>query len=191
MRYGNVRIAVHLATPEIKEKIIDSLPQNISLKLKKELPWLLSEISKTEKGKNGDVRERNKYRVAQSRLQNAKESIAELDRDYKKYSVEILGNYGFSKFEEDSTVQGGSVSIYQTYLFKDEYVYIFQSREEIGEKMSVESHGKQFSALLKSFRTRRMNEIPTELGVCIPLGFLPDDGRTVTDIKGTSNNWLS
>ncbi|KQQ39233.1 hypothetical protein ASF61_22250 [Duganella sp. Leaf126] len=28
-----------------------------------------------------------------------------------------------------------------------------------------------------------MNEIPTELGVCIPFGFLPDDGRTVTDIK--------
>ncbi len=46
-----------------------------------------------------------------------------------------------------------------------------------------EKHGKQFVAMLAKFRPRKANEIPTELGVCIPHGFIADDGKTATDIK--------
>jgi hypothetical protein len=37
--------------------------------------------------------------------------------------------------------------------------------------------------MLKKFKTRAPNEIPTEPGVCIPFGFIPDDGRTVVEFK--------
>jgi hypothetical protein len=46
-----------------------------------------------------------------------------------------------------------------------------------------EAHKKDFTGMLAKFRTRAPNEIPTELGVCVPYGFIPDDGKTVTELK--------
>jgi hypothetical protein len=33
------------------------------------------------------------------------------------------------------------------------------------------------------FRPRKSGEIPTDLGVCFPYGFIADDGKMITDIK--------
>ncbi|MGK5030023.1 T6SS immunity protein Tli4 family protein [Janthinobacterium sp. MDT1-19] len=55
--------------------------------------------------------------------------------------------------------------------------------EEIRNKDSEAAHGQQFIQFLKSFRPRATAEVPKELGLCIPHGFIADDGRAISSIK--------
>jgi hypothetical protein len=183
IHFGNTRISVSALSPSVKSAIIDSLPENTVARLKKDLVWMAAEVKKAEKRKNGDVRERNRYDVATSEVENTNRTIAELIGKYKAFDPGLADSYGYWTGEDKASIGGDQYSIYRAYLFRGDYLYTFESREAVGPKMSIQSHGKQFSLLLANFRPRRMNEIPGELGVCIPFGFLPDDGRTVIDIK--------
>ena len=183
IKFGNTRISVHLVDPAVRKAVIESLPENSLAYLKKKLIRAEAEVKKTEKRKNGDIRERNQYDIALTSVESTKQAIAELIEKYRPFHPGLADSYGYRTEEYGSSGGGERYSTYRAYLFNANYLYTFESQETLDTKISVESHGKQFSALLASFRTRRMNEIPTELGVCIPFGFLPDDGRTVTDIK--------
>jgi hypothetical protein len=183
IHFGNTRIGVKHLEPGLKEEILDFLPPNRLVQLKKKLELAEADLQKATASKNGDVRERQAYRLANTRVEGTRTSIAELTTKYKPYDPGVVNSYGYWVSEAEASGNGDQYSIYRAYLFAADYVYTFESQEKISSKMTIENHRKQFSALLKSFRPRRMNEIPTELGVCIPYGFLPDDGRTVTDIK--------
>lgn len=52
--------------------------------------------------------------------------------------------------------------------------------EEVNKQIA-----KQVNAVLNDFRPRALYEIPTQPGVCIPFGFIPDDGKAIRDIAVT------
>jgi hypothetical protein len=183
IRFGKTRIRVNALEKGIKDAVLASLPAKRISALKKELAWAEANLQKKLKLKNGNVRERNQYEIARSDVESTKRSIDEISAKYELYDPGLTDSYGYWTTEEEASGNGDRYSIYRAYLFTTGYLYTFESRETLGPTMSMETHRKQFSALLTSFRPRRMNEIPADLGVCIPFGFLPDDGRTVTDIK--------
>ncbi|MDR7049117.1 hypothetical protein J2X54_001565 [Duganella sp. 3397] len=183
IRFGNIDISVKGVKKGTKEEIIEFLPNNQMRSFKERLDEAELEEKAAFKNRNGDVRQRQTYHLATSRVARFKKSIEELSSKYSSYDSGIADSYGYGSVEEERAGNGKKYSILKTYLFIGDYMYNFESRETIKPDMSEEKHREKFSALLKSFRPRRMNEIPTELGVCIPFGFLPDDGRTITDIK--------
>ena len=183
IRFGNVDISVKATKPGMKEEIINFLPSNKIQYYKKQLKEAEQEERATFKNKDGNIRQRQAYDLATSDVGSLKKSIEENSRKYKSFEAGINDSYGYEWIEEEATRNGDRYSALRVYLFIGDYIYNFESKETIAPNMSVENHRSKFSALLKSFRPRRMNEIPTELGVCIPFGFIPDDGRTITDIK--------
>jgi hypothetical protein len=75
-------------------------------------------------------------------------------------------------------------SLYRAYLYRSEYAYIFESEVELIEGMTKERHQQHyFLDMVGRFRPRKSGEIPTDLGVCFPYGFIADDGKMITDIK--------
>ena len=183
IRFGNTNVSVKKIKEGAREEIISFLPDNRIKSFKKRLEQAEQQERAASKNKDGDVRQRHIYALANSRIESFKKSIEEIAGKYSPYDSGIAESYGYGFTEDSSSRNGDRYSILTTYLFIGEYLYNFESRERIKPNMSVEKHREKFSALLKSFRPRRMNEIPTELGVCIPFGFFPDDGRTITDIK--------
>ena len=182
IRFGNVDVSVKVIKPGMREEVIKFLPSNKILYFKKRLKEAEQEEKATFKTKDGDIRQRQAYHLATSDIKSLKKDIEETSRKYMSFESGIKDSYGY-EWTEEASGNGGRYSVLREYLFMSKYIYIFESKETIAPNMSVENHRSKFSALLKSFRPRRMNEIPTELGVCIPFGFIPDDGRTITDIK--------
>lgn len=76
-----------------------------------------------------------------------------------------------------------SDSVYLAYMVRGDYVFVFESGVQLSPTLDREQHKRQFLKLLRDFRPRKPYEIPTELGICIPYGFILDDGTTFTDIK--------
>lgn len=183
IHFGNTLISVNALAPGVREEVLGSLPGNNVSALRKQLACMETELQKAQARKNGDAKERNRYQSAKSDVESTKKTINAMTEKYKSYQPGIADSYGYWSTEDESSGSGDKYSIFRAYLFAPKYFYKFESSETLGPKMSMETHRKQFSALLASFRPRRMNEIPTELEVCIPFGFLPDDGRTVIDIK--------
>jgi hypothetical protein len=62
------------------------------------------------------------------------------------------------------------------FLLRDGRAYRFMSTGGAHEAPFAERK-KAFMDMLQRFRVRQLYEIPTELGLCIPYGFIPDDGR--------------
>jgi hypothetical protein len=183
IRFGNTNISVKMIKQGMKEEIINFLPSNKVEYFKSKLKEAEREEKENFKNRNGDIRQRQRYHLAKSRIEDLKKSIDETTGKYKVFTSGVKDSYGYESIEEEASGNGDRYSVIRAYMFIGKYIYNFESNETITPTMSVEKHREKFSSLLKSFRPRRMNEIPTELGVCIPFGFMPDDGRTITDIK--------
>lgn len=183
IHFGNVTISVVALEPGIKDDVIVSLPFARLARLSKELSAMEAALPKLKALKNRSDKDENRYEVAESGIASSKETIAGMKAKYHEFSPGIADSAGYMIAEEESSGSGDKYSIYRAYMFKNDFLYTFESQEKITAAMTLEKHRQQFVTLLKSFRTRKTYEVPTELGVCIPHGFLPDDGRTVTDIK--------
>ena len=183
IRFGNTQIAVHEIEPAVKQAILDSLPQNILVYLKNKLALADAELKKQEKRRSNGFKEQEAYEDILMTVENTKKTIREIVDKHKPFSAGLPDSYGYQAEEEEASGNGDRYSIYRAYLFRSDYVYTFESKEVVTEKNSAELNRNRFLAQLAKFRTRRLNEIPAEPGVCIPFGFLPDDGRTITDIK--------
>lgn len=80
-------------------------------------------------------------------------------------------------------------SIYRAYLTRGKFLYVFESTERLTEEMTKKRHLEKFVEILGRFRPRDAGEIPSDLGVCFPYGFIADDGKMITDIK-QSLRWV-
>ncbi len=189
IRFGNTRISVTALTPAARDEVLASLPDNRHSAWQKKLAQREAELKRATKRKNGTEKERNAYEIAKDEVAEAKKALDELAQGYKPYRPELADSRGYWSSEEAAAGNGDRYSIYRAYLFRQDYLYSFESKALLGPAMTAETHGRQFSALLASFRQRKMNEIPSEPGVCIPYGFLPDNGQTVIDIK-QSIRWV-
>ena len=99
------------------------------------------------------------------------------------FNPNIPNAQGFGKAIADGASSVENFSVYRVYITYKKYVYIFESSKRITTKDYRKLHEQEFVAQLKKFVPREANEIPSGPGVCIPYGFLRDDGTTPSDMK--------
>jgi hypothetical protein len=178
---------VHIA---VVETTTDSARERIRART----PWARIERH------NGYIKERSEYLArldklkkksakVQVQMENAEFAIKEWEKtkreiqdEYERVHLPLADSEAYWTSEEG---RGGSPSdsIYRAYLTRGEFVFVFESVAELSGVMTKEIHNKQFLEFLGRFRPRKANEIPAELGVCVPYGFIADDGRMISDIK--------
>lgn len=69
------------------------------------------------------------------------------------------------------------------YFFIDYKVFLFRFSKNDGDDISLNK--KYFDSVLNGFRLRSLYETPKQQGICIPYGFIPDDGTTPRNIAVT------
>jgi hypothetical protein len=181
MRFGNNQIAVLLAqNSERGESIKGDLP-SVSLgqyeKLILEAKMLLEKV-KGEKSPS-----KNHISNLEDSIENWIAAISEIKLETFPFDPGVPGGEGYGRTEAHGGSRVDNYSIYRAYITHGKYIYVFESTRALGGKLNKEDHAKEFSAFLKNFRPRAENEVPSELGVCIPHGFIRDDGKTLSDIK--------
>ncbi|MGY4828516.1 T6SS immunity protein Tli4 family protein [Sphaerotilaceae bacterium SBD11-9] len=92
-------------------------------------------------------------------------SIANLQRDWHPMDLGLPDSLGYA----------AGPTLY-AFLLRDGRAYQFMSTGGEGEP-KFEERERAFRDMLKRFQVRKMHEIPKALGICIPYGFIPDDGR--------------
>jgi hypothetical protein len=107
----------------------------------------------------------------------------EMQDKYERVHLPLAKSEAYWTSREGRGTGSPSYSIYRAYLTRGEFVFVFESVAELSSVMTKQIHNKQFLEILAKFRPRNANEIPAELGLCVPYGFIADDGRMISDIK--------
>ena len=184
MKFGDTHIAViGPSNPALVKDVLHLTPFIRIETLKEEIKELRADIV-TLNNSNSDTPKRARY------LKEAEEEIRRLDKrikeDGEKYKIFNTGLPNSEAYWAKEVNRWGNStynSIFKAYLMRENYIYVFESDREVKDAAEQEKHKQNFLKLLKNFRVRQPNEIPTELGVCIPHGFIPDDGTTFSEFK--------
>lgn len=184
IRLGDVKIGVlSPITDATLEEIRFVMPEPKIVRLKKNIA---DAMKYTEKVKNSKMPEARIQRVVedrQNRIREWEKMITETQAGYETLSLPFAEGEGFWTSEARDRDGSYTLSILQAYLRRDGFLYVFQSKVALDSEMTKARHHERFIEVMQRFRPRKTHEIPTELGVCIPHGFISDDGRTITDIK--------
>ncbi|MDQ4624271.1 T6SS immunity protein Tli4 family protein [Janthinobacterium lividum] len=183
IQVGNVRIGV--LGPLGKEDMAalrEAMPQPRIDRLQALLKDDEAELAAL-KGQPANAKTRQASYLAQKSLTGRQAQIKELQSNYQTFDSGLPDSDGYRSSEGSGTANPTRYSIYRSHLKRGEYVYVFESMQEIRDNNSEAAHGQQFIRFLKSFRPRAANEVPKELGLCIPHGFIADDGKTVSAIQ--------
>lgn len=92
-------------------------------------------------------------------------SIERIEADWQSLDLGLPDSLGYA----------AGPTLY-AFLLRDGRAYRFMSTGGAHEAPFAERK-MAFMDMLQRFRVRQLYEIPTELGLCIPYGFIPDDGR--------------
>jgi hypothetical protein len=178
---GSVRIAViKPVDEEAKQVIVRNFPVKRAVELERNLVSLRGELKELESKSEKSETDLDAIWVKQR-------DIGYLNGRLKSLQVETLDlgvpeSYGYAeRVTVPNEVQ--DFSVLHAYLFRGDAVFVFESRVQISSKDLETAHRLQFRNKIERFRVRKDYEIPTGPGVCIPHGFLPDDGRVPVDIK--------
>lgn len=98
-------------------------------------------------------------------IADAETSIANLEKDWHPMDVGLPDSLGYA----------AGPTLY-AFLLRDGRAYQFMSTGGQGEA-KFEERERAFLAMLKRFEVRKLHDIPKAPGICIPYGFIPDDGR--------------
>jgi len=184
LRFGSAYIAViGSVSGTKKEKIFDITPPALEAGLRELIARSRKYIDEQRREVKDAERLRREVEEREEFIRMWEKTIKEDREKFEPFDPGVPASYGYwtSSIEaNDDTIR---YSKYRAYLTRGEYVYVFESSVRMHTPSDKEAHKRDFSAMLKSFRPRALNEIPTEPGVCIPYGFIPDDGRTVVEFK--------
>lgn len=92
-------------------------------------------------------------------------SIANLQKDWHPMDLGLPDSLGYA----------AGPTLY-AFLLRDGRAYQFMSTGGQGEP-KFEERERAFLDMIKRFQVRKMHDIPKAPGICIPYGFIPDDGR--------------
>jgi len=184
LRFASTYIAVIGSVSDTrKEEIFKRTPPEIEANL---MGW----INKTHLYIEEQRRETKNLELARKEIAESEKfilmwekTIQENREKFEPFDPGVPASYGYWASSIEANDDKNLYSNYRAYLTRGDYVYVFESTVKMDSPSDKEAHKRDFSAMLKSFRTRALNEIPTEPGVCIPYGFIPDDGRTVIEFK--------
>lgn len=99
----------------------------------------------------------------EQKIKDAKAAAANVDETFSIIDIGI----------PDSVVRKHG----DVYVYRDHKMFRFQGSYD-------DASGRaRFLEMVKKFRYRKLYEVPHERGLCIPFGFLPDDGTTPFDIQ--------
>jgi hypothetical protein len=184
MRFGRTRIAViGPADAAIGKDVLALTPWVRIAELKARIKETHAAIGELKKANVKSERWSSDLRSAEEQVQEWETSIKEKQDKFEAFDPGLPNSLGYWSKEALTPDDAKFYSILRAYLMRDHYIYVFESHREIGKATDKDEHKQEFTALLKQFRVRKANEVPTELGVCVPHGFIADDGKTVTDFK--------
>jgi hypothetical protein len=181
MRFGNSQIAVFdTPTAEIAERVRRDMPA-VAIERHERYIREAELRLKKEKGE----KEPSEYSISgiEDSIKSWKDAIAKIKAERLPFDPGVVGGEGFLRTEAHGGSQVDNYSIYRAYITRGNRIFVFESTGALDGKFTKESHAREFSAFLKNFRNREEGEIPSEIGVCIPYGFIRDDGKTLSDIK--------
>lgn len=186
MRYDDTLIAVIASVNGIaKEKVFEATPRARVEALKKSIEEKHAYIARLKKP--GKIKDANKDEI-EDQLEDIKRLetvIAKYRTDYEQFETGLPNSEGYWTSEDSSGDQAERDSILRAYVTRGDHIFVFESTTLIKTPADKEAHKKKFSLMLSNFRTRAANEIPSERGVCIPFGFIQDNGDTAIEFKQT------
>lgn len=181
MRFGNTRVAVIVAGGGAKETLLGSLPTAREAHLRKRIEEKRRVIAERKEKGIKTQQDRWLLYLDENAIRSWGERIKKIQAEHEPFSSGVPDSEGYwTSWVEPG---GDRYSVLRAYLTRGDFVYVFESSQIMTTAADKEAHKKDFSAMLARFRTRTPHEIPTELGVCVPFGFIPDDGTTVTEFK--------
>lgn len=184
MRFGNTLVAVIGSVGGIlKESVLESTPAATEARLKT--------LIKEERAYMAGLRKEGaKTETVLTHLERAEDAIRSWEKtlkdsqeNFEPFNPGLPDSEGYWTSWTEASDETNRYSVLRAYLTRGDFIYVFESRSKLIKPADKEDHKKSFAAMLSKFRTRAPNEIPTELGVCVPFGFIPDDGKTVTEFK--------
>lgn len=98
-------------------------------------------------------------------IKDMEASIANIQKNWHPIDLGIPNSKGYA----------AGPDLY-AFLYHDGHLYKFLSAST--DDASYEEREREFHDVLKRFQFRKPYEIPKQPGLCVPNGFLPDDGRT-------------
>jgi hypothetical protein len=184
MTFGDTKIAVlGPANAETVKKVLRGTPSGTIQWLQEDLDDARAYFSTLTKADLKTQRESHEVKRAEDRIKALESSLKEERDGSERFDSGLPDSEGYWKTIIEANSESRRYSIYRVYLIRDGYIYVFESHEKMDKPLDKEAHKQKFIGLLKKFRVRKQNEIPTELGVCIPHGFISDDGKTLSEFK--------
>ena len=184
LRFGSTYVAViGSVSGTRKEEIFEITPTALEASLREMIGRSRSYIEEQRRDAKDVESARVEIEQREEFIRMWEKSIEEKREKFERFDPGLPASYGYWTSSIEGNDDTNRYSNYRVYLTRGEYVYVFESTVKMNTPSDKEIHKRDFSAMLKSFRTRALNEIPTEPGVCIPYGFIPDDGRTVVEFK--------
>ena len=184
MRFGDTLIAVIASTKRIpKEKIFEATPFGRIVALQKNIEEKRAYIARLKKP--GKITDADKAEIEEQSqdIQRFETIIAEYGTKFEKFKTGLPNSEAYWTSEDSSVDNSDLRSILRAYLTRGDHIFVFESNAKMKTPADKENHKKKFSSMLSNFRPRAANEIPTERGVCIPFGFIADDGETPIAFK--------
>ena len=186
LQVGNMKIAVFgPLDPDGIEEILSEAPAAIMQSMEVSIGKGREYVANIRKGNKSDERTQRAADSAARRVVEDEETLLKMRKKYRDFDAGIVGSIGYSFLESESRIDSPTISTIGIYYHHAEYVYFFESKETLSKTMSEEQHKQDVVSFMKKFRARRANEIPAELGICIPYGFIADDGTTQSELKHT------
>jgi hypothetical protein len=186
MRFGDTFIAVIASVNGVaKEKVFEDTPRTEMASLQKYIEQKRSYVARLKKA--GGIAEANKNEIEDQLedIQRLETTIAKYRTDFEQFETGLPNSEGYWTSKGSSTDKAERDSILRAYLTRGDHIFVFESTTRIKTPSDKEAHKKRFSLMLSNFRTRAANEIPSERGVCIPFGFISDNGDTAIEFKQT------
>jgi hypothetical protein len=178
-----VRIAViGPVTDSIKEDIRDDTPWGNIERHEGFIRSKLKYIDVLRREKKGGANAKWEIENLESAIRGYEKVIRETQAGYERVPLPFPQSEAYWTSKE-GTGGSPSSSIYRANLTRGDYIYVFESTVKLADKTTKASHAQEFIETVGRFRPRAANEIPTELGLCIPYGFFADDGKMISDIK--------
>lgn len=184
MRFGDTLIAV-IASKKMrsKEKVFEATPYGRIAALQNNIEEKRSYIARLKKpGKISDA-DKAEIEGQLKDIQRFETIIAEYGTKFERFNTGLPNSEAYWTSEDSSVDNSDLRSILRAYLTRGDHIFVFESNVKMKNPADKESHKKKFSSMLSNFRPRAANEIPTERGVCIPFGFIADDGETPIAFK--------
>lgn len=138
--------------------------------------WSIHKNNQDAKDRIGRWQEVVERETKENRLDDARQIEADIEKEKGKLQTHHEIDLGIP----DSYFRENKKSVFGT-RWIDGRTYSFGVNIKEGE--SFESAIARLKDLASRFRPRRPYEIPTEPGVCLPYGFIADDGKTAYDFK--------